>query len=135
MCKFVGTNSNFLSAFKLLALNEGPKKQNIQKQRASTRICTHERQQKGALRGHCSESRYGRSQPWQLCVAQERISLPDAKGGQPAGRETGSGGFGGEWRREAASGGTVDACPPMTPLFTKRLTQEEALCYRKPAAL
>lgn len=26
ICKFVGTNSNFLSAFKLLALNEGPKK-------------------------------------------------------------------------------------------------------------
>lgn len=26
ICKFVGTNSNFLSAFKLLALNEGPEK-------------------------------------------------------------------------------------------------------------
>lgn len=44
-------------------------------------------------------------------------------------------GVGGEWRREAASGGTVDACPPMTPLFTERLTQQEPLCYRVPAAL
>lgn len=26
----------------------------------------------------------------------------------------------------------MDTCPPMTPLFTKRLTQEEALCYRMP---
>lgn len=29
MCRFVGTNSNFLSAFKLLALNEGPREQNM----------------------------------------------------------------------------------------------------------
>lgn len=41
------------------------------------------------------------------------------------------------WGMEAGGslGRDVDACPPMTPLSTERLTQEEAPCCRLPAAL
>lgn len=57
------------------------------------------------------------------------------EGSAPASRETGSGCLGGEWRQGGNLRRDVDACPPMTPLFTERLTQEEALCCRLPAAL
>ena len=131
MCKFVGTNSNFLSAFKLLALNEGPEKQSIRKQRSPACI-PHSgvASRKGRVCGAAQKAGMCWSWPRWFWVTYEWVSFPDSgwwntEPGQPDGQEAASGCLGGERPQgEAVSEGDGDdACLPTTQLWTERCDQ------------